>query len=238
MTKFVFIPGLMCDATLWQPAFQEFKNNYHSEIVSINSCSEIQQFSHMLSQNIRENVVLIGFSMGAWIALSLFYDLKNYSKGLVLISSAPGSLKQTTKDHLLSYIQLISSGHFEEYIHSDYEQDISAVNKDNQGLKTNLLNMMRRQGAEVAIRQLNALIECKNKFNYLKEIDCPTLLIRGADDKSINIARQEQMLLEISNAELSIIPNAAHYIPLENPRAMVSVLDEWLLKNKLCSTSL
>ena len=238
MPKLVLIPGLMCDAALWQPTLQEFKNNYHSEIVSINSCSEIEQFSHMLSQKIRENVVLIGFSMGAWIALSLFHDLKNYIKGLILISSAPGSLKQTTKDHLLSYIHLISSGHFEAYIHSDYEQDISAVNKDNQGLKTNLLNMMRRQGAEVAIRQLNALLECKNNFRYLKEIDCPTLLIRGADDKSINTARQEQILLEICNAELSIIPDAAHYIPLENPRAMASVLNEWLLKNKFCATSL
>lgn len=235
MTKLILIPGLMCDEMLWKPMLQEFENNYLAEIMSINSCSEIEKFSQTVSHNISEDIVLIGFSMGAWIALSLFYHLENYCKGLVLISSAPGYLKQTTKDHLLNYIHLISSGHFEAYINSDYDQDISAVNKDNQNIKINLLNMMRRQGAGVAIRQLNAILECNNYFSYLNQIRCPTLLIRGADDKSINIARQEHMLREIPQAELSIIPKAAHYIPLENPKSITSVIDEWLLKHNICT---
>lgn len=235
MPKLILIPGLMCDEMLWQPMLQEFKNNYLAEIMSIDSCSEIEKFSQAVSKNIREDIVLIGFSMGAWIALSLFCHLENYCKGLVLISSAPGYLKQTTKDHLLNYIQLISSGHFEAYINSDYEQDISSVNKDNQNIKINLLNMMRREGPDVAIRQLNAILRCNNNFSYLNQIRCPTLLIRGADDRSINIARQEQMLSETSKSELSIIPKAAHYVPIENPQAVASLIEGWLLKHEICT---
>ncbi|WP_131740677.1 alpha/beta fold hydrolase [Legionella busanensis] len=87
---------------------------------------------------------------------------------------------------------------------------------------------MRKEGAQVAIKQLNALIHCGIKFDHLKEIRCPTLLIRGDQDSSINIIRQEQMLMEIPSTNLSIISDSAHYVPLQAPTSLASTIEKWL----------
>jgi pimeloyl-ACP methyl ester carboxylesterase len=227
MTNLLFIPGLLCDETLWQPVLQAFKNTYDSQIVDIASCEVIEELSQALCQHVNKDIVLVGFSLGAWIALSMCTILPKYCKALILISSAPGSLTTTTRQHFLTYIQQIAAGNFEEFIEADFKQDVSAANQNNPNFKKSLMDMMRRQGPEVAIRQLNAMLKFKGNFD-LSHVHCPTLLIRGVDDKSVNSKRQEQMLQEIQQAELAIVPNSAHYVPLENPKMTALTIENWL----------
>lgn len=125
------------------------------------------------------------------------------------------------------FIPGLLGGNFDEFIKTDYEHDASIKNKHNQELKSTLMGMMKKHGSQVAINQLNAMLMYKGNFNNLSYVECPTLLIRGSDDKSINIKRQEEILNEINNAKLAIIPNSAHYIPLENPNAISSVIENW-----------
>lgn len=233
MRNLLFIPGLLCDKTLWQPVLQEFKNNYNSQIIDVTFCDIIDELSQVICQNINKETILIGFSLGAWIALSVYAKVSNYCKALILISSAPGSLTTATRQHFLNYIQQISSGHFDEFIEADFEQDVSAANKSNSIFKKTFINMMKDQGPEVAIRQLNAMLNFKGDFSNLSHIHCPTLLIRGIDDKSVNINRQEQMLQEIHRAELVIVPDSAHYVPLENPKITALTIENWLNAQKL-----
>lgn len=228
MKNLLLIPGLLSDKTLWKPVLRTFKDNYHSEIINVASCKKIEELSQSICENINKEVVLIGFSLGAWIALNVYSILPNYCKALILISSAPGSLTTTTRQHFLTYIQQISSGNFEEFIKADYEQDVSISNKNDQNLKSTLMGMMRNHGPQVAINQLNAMLMFKGDFSNLSYVHCPTLLIRGIDDKSINIKRQEEILSEINKAELAIVPNSAHYIPLENPNVTASIIENWL----------
>ncbi|MBX3710012.1 MAG: alpha/beta hydrolase [Gammaproteobacteria bacterium] len=228
MTNLILIPGLLSNKTLWEPVLQAFKNNYSSEIIDVASCKSIEELSQSICKKINKEIVLIGFSLGAWVALNTYSILPHYCKALILISSAPGCLTTETQQHFLTYLQQISSGNFEEFIKNDYEKDISESNKNNQELKNTLMSMMKNHGSKIAINQLNAMLTFKSDFSNLSYVHCPTLLIRGIDDQSINIKRQEEILNEIKDASLAIIPNSAHYIPLENPKAIASIMEDWL----------
>ncbi|KTD18383.1 alpha/beta fold hydrolase [Legionella jordanis] len=228
MKKIIFIPGLLGNEALWQPLLHEFKNNYDIQILNVSTCEDIGKFAQQYSLTIQQDVILIGFSMGAWIALSMYFGMAKYCNKLILISSAPGHLKHSTKELFSGYIQQITQGEFETFINKDYEVDVSPENKTNPHLKRQLCAMMRKEGPQVAIKQLKALMHCENQFNRLNEVSCPTLLIRGEKDKNINIQRQALMLAEIPKAEIRIIPNSAHYVPLENPEILASVMENWL----------
>ena len=228
MTNLILIPGLLCNESLYQPVIKECKNNYEIQIADVSSFKSIEDCAKAVCSNVSKDVVLVGFSFGAWVALHSYSLLQQYCKGLILISSAPGNLKVSTEQRFLHYINEISSGNFEAFIDEDYEQDISPKNKMNVKLKEALFTMMRNQGENVAINQLKALLEFKSGFVSLNEIKCPTLLIRGEDDKSLNIQKQEKMLHEIPHAKLVVIPDAAHYVPIENPAVMAMEIDSWI----------
>lgn len=184
MTNLIFIPGLLCDQTLYQPVISAFKRNYAIQIADVSSFESIEDLASAICKNISKEVVLVGFSFGAWVALHAYSMLQQYCQGLILISSAPGNLTEATKQRFSHYINEITSGHFDAFINEDYEQDISAKNKMNANLKNVFMTMMNKQGQQVAIKQLKAMLEFKNVFKKYGDIACPTLLMRGEDDQS------------------------------------------------------
>lgn len=232
MTKLLLIPGLLCDERLWQPVLSAFKKPFNSQIIDVASCEKIEELSQAVCRNIQEEVVLVGFSLGAWVALSVYSSLPKYCKALILISSAPGSLTPATRHYFSKSIKQLSSGSFEEFMNADFELDVSPSNQGDPKIRKSFMDMMRNQGPEVAIKQLNSMLRFTGDFRNLSHVHCPTLLIRGIDDKSVNVQRQEQMLREISQSELVIIPNSAHYVPLENPKTTASTIENWIHSQK------
>ena len=63
-----------------------------------------------------------------------------------------------------------------------------------------------------------------DRWATLPKIDCPTLLLRGADSDFLTARSAERMVREIPNCEFVEIPRASHRIPLENPEAFVAAL--------------
>ncbi|STX52336.1 lipolytic protein [Legionella busanensis] len=135
MKNLVLIPGLLGNEILWQPMLQSLKNDYNVQIVNVSTCENIEEFAYKQSLNIHEGFILIGFSLGAGIALTMYNYMTKYCNRLILISSAPGYLKQSTKELFSSYIQQIKQGKFESFIQKDYEEDVSFENKKNNNLK-------------------------------------------------------------------------------------------------------
>lgn len=228
MKKILFVPGLLGDESLWQPIIQLLGREYACQVIDISGDFSIEQLAQNLWRDINDDVIIIGFSFGAWIALQACLMNPQQCSALVLISSAPGNLKAPTRERFSAYINQISSGEFEAFLQEDFEQDVASENKSDKELKSALLDMMRKQGPEVAIRQLNSMLKFTGDFSNLTKVRCPTLLLRGACDISINSKRQDEICQEIEQAELKIIEDTAHYIPLENPKAMAKAIQEWL----------
>jgi len=233
MMKLIFIPGLLCDDSFWQPIINCFKHQYEIQIIDVSSCTDIDEFARSIVEGIDEDVILVGFSLGAWIALHAYSLLRDYCRGIILISSTPGNLTPSTQNRLSGYIEEIESGDFEKFINDDYEFDFAESNKKHADLKKAFMKMTHDQGAKVAVNQLRSMLEFNKAFPNMNEISSPSLLIRGQEDRSLNIPRQEKMLQEIPDAKLVEISNAAHYAPLENPEITALEIESWMLASKL-----
>lgn len=229
MKTLILVPGLLGDIALWQLMIDNMPSGYKFQVVDVNVGNSIEEIAQNLwTQCDNKDVILIRFSLGAWIALQAYKQKPDCCKGLVLISSAPGYLKSATRQRFQHHLSQIDQGHFEQFIQSDFEHDIAKQNQQDQHIKNLLLTMMRHQGPRVAINQLKWMLQFKGNFDHLSYIKCPTLLLRGSEDKSIDVSRQQAICNEITQSELKIVANASHYVPIENPIITAQVLQNWL----------
>jgi pimeloyl-ACP methyl ester carboxylesterase len=232
MRKIIFIPGLLGNAHFWNPIIKKLSPDYQCQVLDISRGDSIEEWAQRVWDKTEDEAILVGFSLGAWIACYAALLSPNRCRGIVLISSAPGSLREPIRALFESYTQQIQSGQFEAFLEDDFSQDVAPMNQGNVLLKERFMSMAQKQSKDTAISQLKSMIQFKG-FKDLSYIKCPTLLLRGAYDKSVNITRQEEMLKEISMTELGIVPDAAHYIPLENPGVTLQSIRDWLIRNNL-----
>jgi len=226
--ELVFIPGLLSDEAFWQPTLEKLNVQHKTRIVDVSKLSSIEGAAGDLWKQVEGDAILVGFSLGAWVALAAYKLFPERCRGLVLISSAPGSLTEKTRRHFQQYIEQIESGQFEDFLAADFALDVADENQSNDALKERFFKMMRAQGPRIGISQLNAMLQFKGDFSNLRRVKCPTILVRGERDMSLNVKRQEQMREEIPMCELVVVSRAAHYVPIENPRDFAENLDGWL----------
>ena len=207
-----FIPGTLTDATLWEPAIKILGTRFCCKVADITSYESVDEMAKAIALDAPS--IVIGLSLGSWVALRMAELFPDQCMALVLVSSAPGSLKQASRAIFQTYLDDVKAGKLHAVIEKDLDLDLAR-----QELRPVLTKMMQKHSPEVAMRELEAILHFTG-FEQVSHIKCPTLFLRGASDTTVNQARQQQMCQEMPHAKLEIIPNACHYIPLENPTAM------------------
>jgi pimeloyl-ACP methyl ester carboxylesterase len=67
------------------------------------------------------------------------------------------------------------------------------------------------------------------QWRLLERIECPTLIVRGAETDILRLETAERMAKVIGNSSLVEVPNAGHSIPLENPRGWLDAIRPFLV---------
>ncbi|WP_324161053.1 alpha/beta hydrolase [Acinetobacter pittii] len=91
----VFIPSFMLDESLWDEVSKELIN--HQTIIKANLIhgNTIQEIAQNIAKDAPEKFLLVGFSLGGYIARSLAEQFPDRVRGLVLIAS---SLRSDTEE--------------------------------------------------------------------------------------------------------------------------------------------
>ena len=78
------------------------------------------------------------------------------------------------------------------------------------------------------VRALRGMAARPAAFDLLEEIQCPTLVVVGAEDTLTPPTDSEALAKAIPGARLEVIPAAGHLSNLENPAAFNRALDAFL----------
>ncbi len=82
-----------------------------------------------------------------------------------------------------------------------------------------------------ALRQPNPPIvrpDAQAQWQALRQIKCPTLILRGAETDVLGRETAERMVREIPDARLVELPMSGHQVPFDNPEAFLKVVAEFL----------
>jgi 3-oxoadipate enol-lactonase len=238
----VFIHGFPFSAAMWDHQIAALSKNYYCVTYDVRGLGRsevgdgqytIEMFVDDLFRNIEalelDRPIAIGLSMGGYIALRAVERDATRFRGLVLCDTKskadddPGKLaraqavKTVNRDGLQSYASLLVSLCFSE----DAEEKRPQLYRD-------ALDQVGRQNPVGVKGCLLAMAGRTDTTASLSEIDLPTLLVVGQNDRLTPPALMRSMQEKIAGSELAVIEDAGHMAPLENPVAVNRALERFL----------
>ena len=229
----LMLPGFGCDADSMLELEVALKGNQcikhvkHMLFTAETSLDEMVRRIENKYQN--SKLLLVGFSMGGWVAQAVASKLRSNVKGMILISSwteAPSQYLQTIK----SLHEKIKSGEtLDSFRPLVIEGFIDMQTKD--AMADRWVSMANRIGPEMFLRQTKAILKSPNVGQCIPNIECPTLAIAGAEDTLLTPDEQFKSLLDPAIFQTVILESCGHNLIWERPLMVSSFVKQWLHLN-------
>lgn len=217
--EILFIPGILCSARVWG-SLNELRNVYACHDVDVSGHDNIEGMSESIIRQFKDSSsekIVVGFSMGGYVALDLVLRNELNIKGLILLNTTAAAVNPLTIPDRKSAMELAKSGQFDKVLAYSYDLCFRAPNQD----WRDLLNTMAEEiGQEAYLRQQNAIITRKSLLNEIENIAIKTLIVSARYDKIIPYQDAIIMFDKIKNSSLAIIDDCGH-IPMAEQPAMV-----------------
>ena len=227
----VLIPGFMLDESLWDELVNEMPKEWNIFRANLLQGESIAEIAQNIAQNSPQKFIVIGFSLGGYIARSLAEQFPERIAGLILVASSMRPDSQQQKEHKLAAIKLNSKEKFRGLSSISILKTLHPLNADHKALVKRIQEMGRKLGYDVFVKQsmLN-----RDVYNMSK-IKCPTLIISGAQDQIRSAEEATELYNQILNARLETIEHTGHMIPIEQPKILASLIFNWLKEQNLKS---
>ncbi|MBA3632864.1 MAG: alpha/beta hydrolase [Acidobacteria bacterium] len=176
-----------------------------------------------------ERAVIGGLSMGGYVSFNLYQLFPEKFAALVLFDTNYAADTEEKRESRFNLIEKIEKSGAQALIDNLLPTLICVNTKIN---NPNLVGEIEKMFAEVnpkaAIAALRGMAERKDHAPILEEINIPTLLIFGEEDKITSFKTAEKMNKMILTSMLVKIENAGHYSSLEQPAQFNSALIDFL----------
>lgn len=227
-TPLVLLPGLMCDAGLWQPMLPQLQAIGPLTFGDLSQDESVAAMASRVLADSPPGFTLIGFSMGGFVAREIARRAPQRVSRLVLIatSSAPDSEQQSRMKAAVADSLRHASGRFHGLASRAIELSLSARHAADPTLKQQILDMSLRVGRDAYIRQLE--MRRDGDTHLLGELHCPTLIVAAADDRMRSQQEARALCAGISGARLVTIADSGHMLPLEQPERLAALLTDWI----------
>ncbi len=213
----LLIPGLGNNARLWAAQVEHLRDRCRCVIADYRGSGSIPAMSDaVLSQAPDGPLHVVGFSLGACVALDIVARYPDRVLKLALMSASPYSDDETTKAERRRLVK--RAAHDYAGLLEDIASFVVAPRGARAAEARRVLAIMGEElGAEVFARQQLAAMERPDCRDMLKDIRCPTHVLCGSDDPVTPPGGNRFLADHVPHATFEIIENAGHLLPLERP---------------------
>ena len=223
----ILIPGLLSDAHVWCEVQPAFDGDVH--VPDLRTAGSIQAMvDRALSCSQASEIVLIGHSMGARVAMEAARQAPQRVKKLVLISTGSHPLAPNERAKRQAITALSREKGIEALAAHWLPGMVWAGNVSRPGLMDGLTAMVCRMDPSIHARQIQALIDRPDARSYLSELQQETLLLVGREDRWSPVSQHSDMANRLPHAQLHIIEEAGHFLPLEQGEKTAQALRQFL----------
>ncbi|NKI71308.1 alpha/beta fold hydrolase [Collimonas pratensis] len=224
--QLLLLPGFMLDQTLWDDLREGLQQLGQLHFGDLGQDDSISAMAARVLQQAPPRFILIGFSMGGYVAQAIMQQAPERVIALALLNTS--ARQQNPREIAGNKVQLelakqvpfkgLTSRALASSLHPDLAHDRVLLER--------LQAMALRNGKDVFIRQLSALRS--DGYAELHKIQCPTLIVASSNDQLSSIAESQQMLGQIATAHMVLIENCGHMTPLEKPQQLLQILSDWI----------
>lgn len=215
----VLLPGFMCDADLWSDMASDLAKLGSVLYGNVYQDDTLEGMAQRVLAESPDKFVLVGFSMGGFVARVLTLMAPERVTGVAFVASSAREYSDAERqrrrqgampgDKPKKANPGVALG-----LHPDRERDPVLLNR--------LRGMQRRLGPEVRARQ--AALVRRDGYADLERITCPSLVVACRQDRLRRFDESERMAKHLPHSRFKILENCGHMAPLERPRELAGLI--------------
>jgi pimeloyl-ACP methyl ester carboxylesterase len=229
----VLLPGNMCDARLWchmPTPLIDGMNFVHADLTQDDSISAMAESVLAATTGM---LLPVGFSLGAIVAVEMAVQAPERVSGLVLAGyNATADLPERAAHRPVQQAEVRAGGLERVLIEELKPNYLAAQNREDSALLDVLRAMGIGLGADVFVRQSEALRLREDRRAALARLDVPVLYLCGSEDMLCPPDWHQNWAKQTPHAQFTEIAVAGHMLPLEAPGAFVAAVKQWLIINE------
>ncbi len=220
----------MCDRDLWTDMVPDLEALGPLHFGNVYDDDSLDGMARRVLAGAPQRFVLVGFSMGGFVARVLTLMAPERVAGVAFVaSSARGYSDEETARRKAGYRpgdrppRAAGEVTAAMGLHPDRERDPVLLDR--------LRGMQRRLGPEVRKRQ--AALVRREGYADLERIACPALVVACRQDRLRTFAETERMAHHLPHARFEILEDCGHMAPLERPHELAALIADWIAGERL-----
>ncbi len=182
----------------------------------------------------KDRVVLVGQSMGGFVAQEMYARFPDLIGALVLAFTSPafgGAGSQSARQFVAARIGPLDEGKTMAQVAKALMPTLRGTKSDPQGL-AHAERVMSAVPPET-YRKAIQLLTTFDRRDQLEKIAVPALLVAGSDDKIAPPSVMQSMARRIPHAEFVLLDGCGHLGPMDQPQAFNGALENFLQRHSL-----
>jgi pimeloyl-ACP methyl ester carboxylesterase len=241
----VFLHGFPFSRSAWQKQISAFRSSYR--VIVPDLCgfglsptrfgpTTMAQYAgdlHLLLQKLSTGpVVLVGHSMGGYVALAFARQFPEMLSRLVLVSTKAGQDTAEVAAGRRATAEQVKADGVDVVVETMAPKMLTPRNQAT-NLVAEVRGLMSSSHSTGVIGALLGMAERPDSTDLLAQIEVPTLIITGTDDAIVPRQEAEKLAQGIRGAQLRAIFQAGHLVAFEQPEEFNRVLMEWLTQQNV-----
>ncbi|MGZ3315280.1 MAG: alpha/beta fold hydrolase [Caulobacteraceae bacterium] len=224
----VLLPGLLCDEEVWRGPIARLSPDHKVVCPGVLDQPSIEAMATQVLARAPERFSLAGHSMGGRVALEIAARAPHRLERLALLDTGFRPARPGEAEGRSRLIRVALEEGMAALARQWLPPMLAPQHTRDAALMAQLTAMVERATPRLFQRQIGALLTRPNAHRGLHAIPCPTAVIVGRLDAWSPLAQHEEMAALIPQARLTVIEDAGHMSPVEQPDAVAEALADWM----------
>lgn len=222
----LLVPGYMADETLWDGVVERLAPFGPLVHADLRHDASLEAMARRVLLAAPPTFILIGFSMGGYVAREIVRQAPERVQALVQIATSTRPDSDAVRQGKRAITRAAPSVSFAGLSRTAIASSLHPRHANDEALIERVRMMGVRLGAEAFRNQ--SLVERPGDLQLLDRIACPTLVVAAGHDRLRSLEEAQELHAGIAGAQFALIEDSGHMIPLEAPQALADVLVPWL----------
>jgi len=226
METIILVPGHGCTPQVFAAQMQALSEHYHCISIDLREYKTREAVIAAILKQAPEKFFILGFSLGAIIALEISQKVPERINGLIHISAPYEGPSAAFVQELKQIRETLPTMEISEFCKIAYHKYFPDKELSYPLYKT-FSHMLLETGKTHYLEQANMLLE---PWTLMPKAHAhhPVLIMGGALDHRALPQYHKFMATELPTAVLYLIPHARHFVTLEQPALSTQIISEWI----------
>jgi pimeloyl-ACP methyl ester carboxylesterase len=177
-----------------------------------------------------DDVVLVGLSLGGYIAMAFWRRHPDLLRGLVLADTKASADPEPARANRLRIAETVLDEQSPRVLIEDVLPNlVGPTTKEHRPMVYGRVRALVETAPPAAVAWAQRAMAARpDSTGTLREVSVPTLVLVGEEDQLTPLSAAEAMVAAVPDARLITVPEAGHLTPLEQPEVVDEALLEFL----------